>query len=326
MKQIRYSEALREALREALKADPRVLLLGEDIGVYGGAFGVTRGLLAEFGPDRVRNTPISETSVVGAAVGAALTGSRPVVEIMFMDFVTLALDPMVNLAAKARYVYGPDAACPLVLRTAAGGGKGYGPTHSQTLEAWFLHVPGVKIAAPATAADAKGLLTSAMADGNPVLFLEHKRLYGVSGNVPDGHYAVPFGKARRVREGADLTLVAWSWMTVEAEAAAVELAARGIQADLLDLRTLNPLDLDAIVESVQKTGRLLIVEEGTRSGGVAAEIGFRVFECAHDYLERPIVRVTAPDVPLSASPVLEQAALPDRSRIVRAALDLVQTI
>ncbi len=322
MNTLTFSEALREALREEMGADGRVFLLGEDIGVYGGAFGVTRGLLEEFGPERIRNTPISEPGFVGAAIGAAFTGCRPVVEIMFMDFMTLTMDPLVNMAAKARYVYGAPVTCPLVIRTAAGGGKGYGPTHSQTLEAWLLHAPGLKIVAPATPADAKGLLKTAIRDDNPVVFVEHKLLYGRKGLVPAGDVGVPFGKARLAREGADVTIVAWSWMAVEAEAAAEELAARGISAEVLDLRTLNPMDVESVVESVKKTHRLQIVEEGTRTGGVAAEIGFRVFERIYDYLDAPIARLTTPDVPVSASPVLEKAAIPDRSRIVQAVLKL----
>ena len=318
MTTISYSEALRDALREELRADSDVFLLGEDIGVYGGAFGVTRGLLGEFGPERIRNTPISEPGFVGAAIGAAFTGCRPVVEIMFMDFMTLIMDQLVNMAAKARYVYGAPATCPLVIRTAAGGGKGYGPTHSQMFEAWLLHAPGLKVVAPATPADAKGLLKTAIRDDNPVIVVEHKLLYGRKGPVPAGDVCVPFGKARLAREGTDVTIVAWSWMAVEAEAAGEELAAHGIRAEVLDLRSLNPMDVDGIVASAQKTHRLLIVEEGTRTGGVAAEIGFRVFERIYDYLDAPITRLTTPDIPVSASSVLEKAAIPDRRRIVQA--------
>ena len=323
MKQLTYTEALRQALREEMKRDDTVFLLGEDIGAYGGAFGVTRGLLDKYGPQRVLDTPISEQGFIGMAVGAAMTGMRPVAEIMFMDFVTLIVDPMVNQAAKLHYVFGPSAACPIVVRTAAGGGRCYGPTHSQMLESWFFATPGIKIAAPATPADAKGLLVTAIRDNNPVLFVEHKMLYGQRGPVPEGRYTVPFGKARQVARGSDLTIVAWSWMATEAEAALALLDDAGITADVIDLRTLAPLDTPAIAESVKRTGRLLIVEEGTRTGGVAAEIGQRVFEEAWDYMAAPIRRVTTPDVPLSASPALEHAAIPDRHRIATEAVALV---
>jgi pyruvate dehydrogenase E1 component beta subunit len=318
-----YTEALREALAEEMDLDPRVFLMGEDIGAYGGAFGVTRGLLDRFGPDRVIDTPISEPGFVGAAVGAALAGSRPVVELMFMDFITLAVDQLVNQAAKLRYVFGRQAKCPLVLRTPSGGGRCYGPTHSQSLEAWFLHVPGIRIAAPATPGDAKALLKTAIRDDNPVLFIEHKLLYGTRGPVADGgDAALPFGRARRVTEGEHLTIVAWSRMAVEAEQAAADLAGRGVRAEVIDLRTLAPLDTAAVVESVRKTRRLLLVEEGCRTGGVSAEIGFQVFEQAYDYLDAPIRRLASPDVPVPASPPLERAMLPDRGAIVRAAMEL----
>lgn len=324
MKTVTYTEALRQALREEMERDDSVFLLGEDIGTYGGAFGVTRGLLDEYGPGRVMDTPISEQGFIGMAIGAAITGMRPVAEIMFMDFVTLIVDPMVNQAAKLHYVFGADAACPLVVRTAAGGGRCYGPTHSQMLESWFFATPGIKIAAPATPADAKGLLVTAIRDNNPVLFLEHKMLYGQRGPIPEAHYAIPFGTARHVAEGNDVTIVAWSWMSAEAEAALPLLDEAGVTADVIDLRTLAPLDTPAIVESVKRTGRLLIVEEGTRTGGVAAEIGQQVFEEAWDYMVAPIRRVTTPDIPLSASPSMESAAIPDRQRIAAEAIALVE--
>lgn len=324
MKHITYTEALRQALHQEMARDETVFLLGEDIATYGGAFGVTKGLLDEYGPERVLNTPISEQGFVGMAVGAAMTGLRPVAEIMFMDFVTLIMDPMVNYAAKLHYVFGNSAACPLVVRTPGGGGRCYGPTHSQMLEAWFVATPGIKVAVPSTPADAKGLLISAIRDDNPVLFVEHKMLYGTQGPVPQGACAVPFGQAARVAAGDDLTIVAWSWMAAEARAAVPLLHQAGIGVDLLDLRTLSPLDTAAIIESVRHTGRLLIVEEGTRTGGVAAEIGQRVFEEAWDYLAAPIRRVTTPDVPLSASPGMERAAIPDRHRIAAEAVALTE--
>ena len=325
MKQGTGCEALRAALREEMKRDPRVLLMGEDLGVYGGAFGITRGLCDEF-PDRVVDTPISESGFVGAAIGAALAGSRPVVEIMFMDFILLALDPLANMAAKLHYVFGPEAACPLVVRTPAGGGRGYGPTHSQCLEALFTHVPGLKVVAPSTPADAYVLLKAAIRDNNPVLFVEHKQLYSLRGDwaARPGGRIEKLGRARTVRQGADVTIVAWSWMTELARRAAQDLAAAGVEATVIDLRTLAPLDEKTILESVRKTGRLVIVEEGTRTGGFAAEIGFRVFEQAFDCLDGPIRRVTCPDVPLSAAPALEQAALPSRAAIAEAAMKLVE--
>lgn len=325
MTEISYTDALRQALVAEMKRDDTVFLLGEDIAEYGGAFGVTRGLLESFGPERVLNTPISEGGFVGAAIGAALTGCRPVVEIMFMDFMGLISDQLVNQAAKIRYVFGDQASCPLVIRTAAGGGRCYGATHSQTLEAWFLHTPGIRIATPATPADAKGLLAAAVRDSNPVLFIEHKMLYPTRGLVPEGEHLLEFGKARHVRQGDDVTIVAWSWMSHEAEAAAGQLEDCGVHADLFDLRTLAPMDLDAVVASVQETGRVMIVEEGCRTGGVGAEIAARLFEHVYEYLDAPITRLASPDVPVPASPVLERAMLPNRDKIVNAALALVES-
>ncbi len=320
MTTLSYTEALRTALAEELARDPRVLLIGEDIAVYGGAFGVTRGLLDRFGPARIVDTPISEGSFVGVGVGAALGGLRPVVEIMFMDFITLAVDQLVNQAAKLHYVFGPQAACPLVIRTPAGGGRCYGPTHSQSLEALFLHVPGIRIAVPATPADARGLLKTAVRDGNPVLFVEHKLLYPEKGPVDlDQDGAVPFGQARIAAAGTDLTIVAWSRMTVEALLAAQDLAAEGLSAEVVDLRTLAPLDIETVAASVRRTGRVLLVEEGTRTGGASAEIGLRIMEAAFEYLSAPPRRLTTPDIPIPASPVLEAAALPGRASIAQAA-------
>ncbi len=325
MRTITYTEALREALCEEMKRDGNVFLMGEDIGLYGGAFGVTRGLLDRFGPERVRDTPISEQGFVGAAVGAAMAGSRPIVEIMFMDFITLAVDQLVNQAAKLHYVFGSQARCPLVLRTVGGGGRCYGPTHSQSLEAWFTHTPGLKVVAPSTPADAKALLKAAVRDDNPVLFLEHKLLYGCRGEVPKGPgLSVPLGKARLARTGSDITIVAWSWMAREAEGAADDLRAHGVSAEVVDLRSLVPLDIEAVTASARKTHRVLIVQEACRTGGFGAEIGCRVFEHVHDYLDAPIRRLATPDVPLSASPILERAAIPDRARIAQAAMELVQ--
>lgn len=314
-----YSEALREALREEMLRDERVFLMGEDIGRYGGAFGVTRGLLDEFGPERVRNTPISEGTLVGAAVGAALLGSRPVVEIMFMDFLTLALDQLLNHAAKFRYSYGDQFTVPLVVRTPAGGGRGYGPSHSQCLERLVYALPGVRIACPSTPADAKGLLKSAIRDENPVLFVEDKLLYASRGAVPNGEHLVPMGQARLVREGDHVTLVAWARMVQECEKAAAILAAEGVQPEIIDLRTLRPLDLASVLNSVRKTGHLVLVEEGHRTGSISSDIAAQVFEEAYYDLDGPIRRVCAEDVPVPASPTLECQMLPH-------AADIVQTV
>lgn len=324
MRELTYWQAVQEALREEMVRDPRVFLMGEDIGVYGGAFGATRGLLAEFGAERVRCTPISEATIVGAGIGAAVTGMRPVVEIMFMDFVTLAMDQIANHAAKFRYMYGPQARVPLVIRTPAGGGRSYGATHSQSLEAWFLHVPGLKVIAPATPADAKGLLKSAIRDDNPVLCVEHKLLYATTGPVPDGDVTEPLGQAAIRREGTDVTLVTYSYYVGVALQAAEALARDGIEAEVVDLRTLVPLDTEAVLDSVRKTGRLVCIEEGTRTGGVGAEIAARVAEEAYEYLDAPIRRVATPDIPIPFSPVLEDAALPKVDGIIRTVTELLQ--
>jgi pyruvate/2-oxoglutarate/acetoin dehydrogenase E1 component len=317
MREIPYWQALQEALREEMTRDASVFLIGEDIGAYGGAFGVTRGMLADFGAERVRCTPVSEAAIVGTAIGAALTGMRPVVEIMFMDFLTLAMDQLANHAAKFHYVYGPQARVPLVLRTPAGGWRSYGPTHSQSLEGWFLHVPGVRIAAPSTPADAKGLLKTAIRDDNPTLFVEHKLLYATTGAVPDGEHCLPFGAAAVRRDGTDVTLVAYSYLAGIALNAAEELAAAGISAEVIDLRTLAPLDTETIVASVQKTGRLITIEEGHRTGGVGAEITAQIAEHAYEYLDAPIRRVAAHDVPIPFSHPLEQLVLPSKESIIR---------
>ena len=318
MREITYWQALQETLREAMLRDPAVFLIGEDIGEYGGAFGVTRGLLAEFGAERVRCTPISEATIVGAATGAALTGLRPVVEIMFMDFLTLTMDQLANHAAKFRYMYGAQARVPLVVRTPAGGGRCYGATHSQSLEAWFLHVPGVKVVAPATPADAKALLTAAIIDDNPVLCVEHKLLYATTGPVPDAAEPATIGRAAVRRPGHDVTLVAYSYYVGVALQAAQQLVGEGIDAEVIDLRSLVPMDTETVMTSVRKTGRLVCIEEGTRTGGVGAEIAARVAEEAYEYLDAPIRRVAAADVPIPFSPALEPLALPQQDDIVRA--------
>ncbi|MDT8389518.1 MAG: alpha-ketoacid dehydrogenase subunit beta [Lentisphaeria bacterium] len=321
---ISYTDALREALAEEMARDETVFLMGEDIAEYGGAFGVTRGLLDQFGRERVVNTPISEPGFTGLAIGAAMTGTRPVVELMFMDFLPLVADQLLNMAGKLRYVFGEQAGCPLVIRAPGGAGRCYGPTHSQNLEAWLLHSPGIKIVCPSTPADAKGLLKSAIRDPDPVFFMEHKMLYPTRDEVPENpDLTVPFGQARKMCDGEDITIVAWSWMAALVDGAALELEKLGVYADALDLRTLVPMDMEAVVASVKKTGRLMIVEEAVRTGGVAAEIACRVFERAYDCLAAPVHRLTLPDIPISASPLLEAAALPSVEKIIDMALDLV---
>ena len=324
MRKLSGTEALREALDEEMHRDNAVLLLGEDLATYGGAFGVTRTLADKYGRERVVDTPISEPGFVGAAIGASLVGSRPVVEIMFMDFITLAMDQLINQAAKLHYIFGDQARCPMVVRAVGGGGRCYGPTHSQSLEAWFVHSPGIKVVVPSNPADAKGLLKTAIRDDNPVLFVEHKQLYSLRGAVPDKTEAIPLGKARCVSTGQDLTIVAWSWMAAQAELAMKELEKEEIGVELIDLRSLVPMDTDAIVESAKRTGRVLIVEEASGTAGVSAEIGFSLFEHAYDYLDAPIRRLTSTHNPIPASPVLESAMLPNCSRIVTAAIDLVE--
>jgi len=324
MRELSFTAALREALTEEMDRDRNVILLGEDIGVYGGAFGVTKGLLDQFGPERVRNTPVSEAGFVGAAIGASLLGLRPVVEIMFMDFILLALDQIANHGAKFPYVYGEQARVPLVIRAPGGGGSSYGPTHSQSLESIFLSIPGIKVVAPSNPADAKGLLKSAIRDDNLVLFLESKVLYPQQGPVPEQEFTIPFGKAVVRRSGGDVTVAAYSRMVGESLLAAEELSQDGIECEVIDLRTLNPLDLETIATSVRNTGRAVLVEEGTQSCGVAAEIGFRLFEQVHDYLDAPIRRVTAPDIPVPCGAALESAALPNAARIAETARSLVK--
>lgn len=313
MTEMSYSEALREALREEMARDESVFLLGEDIAGYGGAFGVTRGLIDEFGPERVRNTPISEGGFVGAAVGAALMGMRPVVEIMFMDFITLAFDQLVNHAAKFYFVYGEP--IPIVVRTPSGGRRGYGPTHSQSLEAVMASVPGLKVVAPSNPFDAKGLLKSAIRDNNPVIFVENKTLYQTKGEIPRDDYTVPIGSASVVREGSDVTVAAYSSMVPEAVKAAEALGKKGIGVEVVDVRTLRPLDLETIVGSVERTGRLVIAEEANAPGGIAGEIALSVFEQAYYSLDAPVRRVAGADRPIPASPALEEATIPGAKQI-----------
>jgi len=324
VRQITYREALREALREEMSRDPSVFLLGEDIGRYwGGAFKVTEGLAEEFGDERVRDTPISESTIVGTAVGSAITGMRPVAEIMFGDLTALAMDQIANQAAKIRYMFGGQAKCPMVVRTPFGAGVNIASHHSQSLEAWFMHVPGLYVAVPSTPKDAKGLLKSALRGENPVFFCEHKLLYSIKGEVPEDDYLVPFGVADIKREGTDVTVVATLYMVHKALAAAQTLAQDGINVEVIDPRTLTPLDKTTIVKSVKKTGRVVVVSEDCKTTGVSAEIAAVVAEEAIDYLDAPIKRVTGADTPIPFSPTLEQFVIPNEKSIVKAVKEVV---
>jgi pyruvate dehydrogenase E1 component beta subunit len=324
VRKITYREALREALREEMRRDSTVFLLGEDIGRYwGGAFKVTEGLAEEFGDERVRDTPISESAIIGTAVGAAITGMRPVAEIMFGDLTALAMDQIANQAAKIRYMFGGQASCPLVIRTPFGAGVNIASHHSQSLEAWFMHVPGLYVAVPSTPYDAKGLLKTAIRGNNPVFFCEHKLLYPVEDEVPEEEYTIPFGAADVKREGADVTILATLYMVHKALNAAKQLEKEGVDAEVVDPRTLTPLDKQAIIRSVKKTGRLVIVSEDCKTAGVSAEIAAMVAEEAVDYLDAPIKRVAEPDTPIPFSPPLEQYVIPDEKAIMKAVKKVV---
>lgn len=316
--EISYREALNQALREELERDERVFIMGEEVGYFGGAFKVTDGLLATFGENRVRDTPISELSIVGAGVGAAMGGLRPVVELMTVNFGLLAMDQIVNTAAKVHYMFGGQAKVPLVIRAPQGAGHQLGAQHSQSLEAYFLHCPGLRVVIPATPADAKGLLKTALRQEDPVMFLEHESLYGVKGEVPEGEYLVPFGEAAVLREGRDVTLVSYSKCVYDALRAAEDLENEGIDAEVVDLRTLNPLDMKTVLESVRKTGRVVVVYEGWLTGGAGAEIATQIYEGAFDALDAPVQRVATRDMPIPYNRHLEAAALPSAAHIVAA--------
>jgi len=325
VRELSYAEALREAMDIALGEDERVILMGEDIGVYGGAFGVTGDLVHKYGIDRVMDTPISELGGAGVAVGAAMTGLRPIFEFQFSDFAALAMEQIVNQAAKVRYMLGGAVSVPLVMRFPAGSGTGAAAQHSQSLEAWFAHVPGLKVVQPSTPEDAKGLLLAALDDPDPVLIFEHKLLYKSRGPVPEGRYVTPIGKAAVRRVGADVTIVATSIMVIKALEAAQTLAAEGIGAEVIDLRTIRPIDRDTVLTSVRKTGRLLCVYEGVKTLGLGAEISAMVAESdAFDYLDAPIVRLGGAETPIPYNPVLERAAVPQVPDIITAARDLAQ--
>ena len=311
-------EALNQALREELKRDPNVFLLGEEVGAYQGAYKITQGLLAEFGEWRVRDTPIAEEAIAGIAVGAAFVGMRPIAEMMTFNFSLLALDMIVNHAAKYRYMSGGQIRCPMVMRGPSGAATQVAAQHSQGFESWYTHIPGLVVAMPSTPKDAKGLLKSAIRDDNPVIFMENEILYNLKGEVPDEEYHIPLGLGEVKRPGHDVTVVAWSRSVVTSLAAAKTLAEEGIEAEVVDPRTLRPLDEDIIFESVRKTGRCVVVEEGWRMAGFGAEIADRVQRECFDSLDAPIVRVTAADVPMPYAKILEKAYLPQPERVIEA--------
>jgi pyruvate/2-oxoglutarate/acetoin dehydrogenase E1 component len=318
-RQIAYWQAINEALDEEMRRDPAVFLMGEDIGLYGGAYGATRGLFEKYGPERVMDTPISEATIAGAGVGAAMAGLRPVTEIMYVDFTPLAMDQLANQGAKNRYMFGGKTTVPMVCRSEGGTGRGIAAHHSQSLEALWLHFPGIYLVMPATPYDAKGLLKAAIRDDNPVMFVEHKMLYGVKGPVPEDDYIIPLGVADVKREGKDLTIVTYSRMVyICLEAAEVLAKEHGISVEVVDLRTLKPLDEETLVRSVKKTQHLLTVSEGYRTGGVGSEIMATVNDLCFDYLDGPMMRLAGADVPVPCAKTLEDRAVPQKQDVVAA--------
>jgi len=325
-REITYLEAIREGLQIVMRKDKDVFLIGEDIAEYGGAFGVTMGMAEEFGKERVRNTPISEAAIIGVAAGSAMTGMRPVAEIMFSDFITIAMDQIANQAAKARYMFGGKAKVPMVIRTAGGGGTGAAGQHSQSLEALSAHISGLKVVMPSCPYDAKGLLISSIEDDNPVVFIEHKLLYKNKRyiqHVPEGMYRIPLGKADIKRKGSSLTIAATSFMVAKSLQAAEEMAGEGIDCEVVDLRTLRPLDLETVLDSLEKTGRLLCVEEASLFGGFMGEVAAQVAEEGFDLLDAPIVRVAGRNCPVPYSPVLENEMIPSVDRIKAGIDDII---
>lgn len=311
MKEITYKDAVKEAMVEEMRRDEDIIFLGEDIGIYGGAFGVSVGMIEEFGEERVRDTPISEAAIAGCAAGAAATGLRPIMEIMFSDFLTISMDAIVNQAAKMRYMFGGKAQVPMVVRCPSGSGTGAAAQHSQSLEAWMCHVPGLKVVAPSTPADAKGLLKSAIRDNNPVIFFESKTLYKTKGLVPEEDYVIELGKADIKREGSDVTVITYGRMLQRVQEAAETLSNENIQVEIIDLMTLYPMDKETIIKSVCKTGRVLIVHEAAKTGGLGGEIAAAIVESeAFDYLDAPVSRLAGKDVPIPYNPELEKAVVP----------------
>jgi len=324
MREITYRDALNEALREEMEKDPKVFIMGEDVAIYGGAYSVTKGLYEKFGAERVRDTAISEPCIVGAGIGAALLGMRPVCEIMYVDFTSMAMDQIANQMAKIRYMFGGKAKVPMVLRTEGGTGRGIAAQHSQSLEAWFVHVPGLWVVMPSTPYDAKGLLKASIRNDNPIVFIEHKMLYGTKGQVPEEEYVLPIGKADVKKEGKDVTVVTYSRMVLFALEAAKQLESEGISVEVVDLRTLKPMDTETVSSSVRKTGRVLVVYEGYQTCGAGAEIVAKIVEKDFDYLNAPVRRLGGADVPVPMSPPLEKAATPQKEDIVRVVRELME--
>ena len=315
MREITYAESVRECLTQQMKADDKIFMLGEDIGLYGGAFGVSFGLFAEFGEERIMDTPISEQAIAGVAIGASLLGMRPIVEIMFSDFIMLPLEQIVNQAAKLRYMFGGKAKVPIVIRTPGGGGMGMAAQHSQSIESLFLTFPGLKIVMPSCAYDVKGLLSSAIKDNNPVLFFEHKLLYPVKGDVPEEAYEIPIGVGDIKREGKDITVVATSFMVSKSLKVAEKLASEGISVEVIDPRTIKPLDLDLIINSIKKTNKVVLVEEACYTGGFTCYLASEIIKYGFDYLDAPILRVAALDCPIPYERGLENTVIPDEAKI-----------
>jgi len=323
MRELTYADALREALREEMLRDARVVLIGEEIGVFEGVYKVTRGLLKEFGPERVRDTPISEAAIAGAAIGAALAGLKPVAEIMYMDFLPICLDQIATQAAKMHFMSGGKLKVPMVLRTQYSLGRAHGAQHSEFFPSWFFQVPGLKVVLPSTPYDAKGLLTASIRDDDPVVFIESGMLYRTKGPVPEEDYIIPIGQCDVKRKGDDLTIVAVSRVVNEALAAARKLEEQGLTVEVIDPRSIQPLDLATILESVKKTGRLIVASDDVKSGGIGSEIAAAIVEEAFDSLDAPIVRVASPSMPIPFSPTLEQAYMPSSEKIVEAAKRLI---
>lgn len=325
MAEMRYREALNLALREEMQRDERVFVMGEDVAFFGGSFRVTEGLLADFGEKRVIDTPISEAAIVGSAIGAALADLRPVAELMTVNFTLLAMDQIVNHAASIRYMFGGRAKVPMVVRCPGGGGHQLGAQHSHSFEGYFLHCPGIRLIMPATPADAKGLLKAAIRDENPVMFIEHEGLYGLKGEVPeDPDYLVPFGQAKVTRQGKDVTIVSYSKMAMESLGAAIDLEEQGIDAEVIDVRSLNPFDAATVFESVKKTSRAVVAYEGWRTGGVGAEVAAKIQEAVFEYLDAPVARVAGVDVPAPYNRHLEAASLPHKEDIVEAVTEMLK--
>jgi len=323
MARITMREAISQALWEEMERDEKVFIIGEEVGVWGGTYAVTKGFYDHFGAKRVKDTPIAESAIIGAAIGAALTGLRPVAELMTINFAFAAMDHIVNEAAKLRYMFGGQFTIPMVIRTPGGGGRQLGATHSQTPDAIFAHFPGLKVVAPGTPEDAKGMLKSAIRSNDPIMFIEHATLYQVRGDVPDGDYTIPLDKAKIHRSGSDVTLVTYSKMLELSVKAADQLAKEGIEAEIIDLRCLRPLDMEPVLESIKKTNRAVVVEEGWRSFGVGAEVASRIYEQAFDYVDAPIQRVAQKEVPLPYNRNLEQMALPQVEDIIQAVKEVL---